>query len=128
MKTENATKPRPLGPNIPNGTEANARSRAVERSATEARRFNEDLETASKDLEAFFIQNLLREFRKNPVGEGGLFPETTEVEFYKDMRDRALSEKLSEAGGLGLGKFVYEQLKRKPNEEVFPSPDFKKIV
>lgn len=67
----------------------------------------EQAKTAAKQLEAFFLRQLLAEAR--PQGGGGLdagFAGDT----FKQMLDEALADKMSNAGGLGLASMFEKQL------------------
>jgi murein DD-endopeptidase MepM/ murein hydrolase activator NlpD len=72
-----------------------------------ARTQAEQAKTAAKQLEAFFLRQLLAEAR--PQGGGGIdsgFAGDT----FKQMLDEALADKMSSAGGLGLASMFEKQL------------------
>lgn len=67
----------------------------------------EQAKTAAKQLEAFFLRQLLAEAR--PQGGGGIdsgFAGDT----FKQMLDEALADKMSSAGGLGMASMFEKQL------------------
>lgn len=67
----------------------------------------EKVKTAAKQLEAFFLRQMLSEAR--PQGGGGLdggFAGDT----FKQMLDEALADKMSGAGGLGMSTLFEQQL------------------
>lgn len=72
--------------------------------ATKAR---EQARTAGKQLEAFFLRQLLSETRPQGGGEidGGFAGDT-----FKQMLDEAIADKMSAAGGIGMAKMFTKQL------------------
>jgi murein DD-endopeptidase MepM/ murein hydrolase activator NlpD len=72
--------------------------------ATKAR---EQARTAGKQLEAFFLRQLLSETRPRGGGEldGGFAGDT-----FKQMLDEAIADKMSAAGGIGMAKMFAKQL------------------
>jgi murein DD-endopeptidase MepM/ murein hydrolase activator NlpD len=74
--------------------------------------------TAAKQLEAFFLRQLLKEARPQGAGmlDGGFAGDT-----FKDMLDEALADKMSAAGGMGMANMFAKQLG--PTNEVSFRPD-----
>lgn len=68
------------------------------------------LREATKGFESVFINKLWQQMRKTVPKEGYLHSKNEEM--YLSMFDQALSEKLADAGGIGLGDMLYEQLKQ----------------
>jgi len=74
----------------------------------------EQVKTAAKQLEAFFLRQLLAEAR--PPGGGGIdggFAGDT----FKQMLDEALADKMSGAGGIGMAKLFEKQLANPVDEK-----------
>lgn len=67
------------------------------------------LREVCKGFESIFINKLWQEMRNTVPKEGYLH--SKQEEFYLSMFDQEMSNKLAEAGGIGLGDMLYEQLK-----------------
>lgn len=65
-------------------------------------------QTAGKQLEAFFLRQLLAEARPQAGGDGGFAGDT-----FKQMFDEAVADKMSSAGGIGLSDLFAKQLTQK---------------
>ncbi|CAN5697363.1 hypothetical protein BH11MYX1_BH11MYX1_43030 [soil metagenome] len=61
--------------------------------------------TAAKQLEAFFLRQLLSEAKPQTGGDGGFAGDT-----FKQMFDEAVADKMSSAGGIGLATLFEKQL------------------
>lgn len=70
---------------------------------------DEKLREAAKGFESIFIQKLWEQMRKTVPKEGYLH--SKEEDQYLSMFDKDMSEKLADAGGIGLGDMLYKQLK-----------------
>lgn len=77
---------------------------------------NKELKEASKEFEAFFLQQMLNSMRDTVI-RSDLFGDSREREIYEEMLDEALSEEASEAGGIGLADMIYEEHKIEIDEE-----------
>ena len=78
----------------------------------------EQAKSAAKQLEAFFLRQLLAEAR--PAGGGGIdsgFAGDT----FKQMLDEALADKMAGAGGLGLAHMFEKQLAQAPGSAIAAS-------
>jgi len=68
-----------------------------------------ELQEGAKAFESYFIQSLLKEMRKTASSDGkeenGLGKS-----IYTSLFDQAISEKISESGGIGLSKLLTEKL------------------
>lgn len=64
-----------------------------------------DAQVAAKQLEAFFLRQLLAEARPQSAIDGGFAGET-----FKQMFDEAIADKMSAAGGVGLASIFASQL------------------
>ncbi len=76
-------------------------------------------DTAARQLEAFFLRQLLAEAR--PTGGGGIdggFAGDT----FKQMLDEALADKMASAGGLGLAEIFKRQLQQMPGASAQTAP------
>lgn len=65
---------------------------------------------AVKELEQFFVLQLLKEMRKS-IPKDGLFPSGFESETYDEMLDDAFSKEITESGQFGISKLIEEQLR-----------------
>ncbi|WP_231702180.1 rod-binding protein [Desulfoplanes formicivorans] len=72
------------------------------------------LREAAQGFESIFIGKLWERMRATVPKDNYLH--SKEEEFYLSMFDRELSRKMAEAGGLGLGKMLYDSLKDKLNQ------------
>ncbi len=78
----------------------------------------DDAHTAARQLEAFFLRQLLAEAR--PQGGGGLdggFAGDT----FKQMLDEAVADKMSAAGGIGMTEMFAKQLGKGAETAALPS-------
>jgi murein DD-endopeptidase MepM/ murein hydrolase activator NlpD len=74
---------------------------------------------AGKQLEAFFLRQLLAEARPQSGGDGGFAGDT-----FKQMFDEAVADKMSSAGGIGLSELFAKQLtQRSPGGSDAPGPE-----
>jgi murein DD-endopeptidase MepM/ murein hydrolase activator NlpD len=73
----------------------------------EAPRGKDSVQVAAKQLEAFFLRQLLSEARPQGGGmlDGGFAGDT-----FKQMLDEAIADKMTAAGGVGLAKMFAKQL------------------
>ena len=75
--------------------------------AAKATKAQDDAKTAGKQLEAFFLRQLLSETRPQGGGalDGGFAGDT-----FKQMLDEAIADKMSSAGGIGMAQMFAKQL------------------
>lgn len=71
--------------------------------------YQKKLKDACKGFESMFIQMMWKEMRKT-VPENSLFGESDGEKIFRDMLDTEMSDRMSEAGGLGLADVMYKQL------------------
>lgn len=67
------------------------------------------LKETTEGFEAMFIQKLWQQMRKSVPKEGYLH--SKEEDAYLSMFEQELSKKMASAGGIGLGKMLYDELK-----------------
>lgn len=72
---------------------------------------DESLRMVTRQFEAIFLQELLKEMR-NTTLDSGLFGKDRASQMYQDMHDEALSARMAETGELGIGKMLYAELSR----------------
>lgn len=72
----------------------------------------DELLEAAKGLESQFIQRLLTELRKT-VPENELIPKSNAERIYEDMLFDEYSQKMANAGGIGLSSLIVEQLSKR---------------
>jgi len=70
------------------------------------------LREACQELEAVFVNQLLRQMRAT-VPRGGILEESTGSQIYREMLDEEYSKLIAKSpGNLGIGEMLYKQLKR----------------
>jgi Rod binding domain-containing protein len=67
------------------------------------------LKEACQDFEALFIGKLWQQMRDTVPKEGILH--SKQEDFYLSLFDTEMSRKMAKAGGIGIGRMLYEQLK-----------------
>lgn len=72
------------------------------------------LQEACRQFEALFIYQLMERMRAT-VPKNDFWGDSSGVQIFQGMMDEELSKNMSQAGGIGLGKMLYEQLKPKGN-------------
>lgn len=79
-----------------------------------------ELKTVSQNFESVFMQMLMKEMR-NSVQKSNLMDNSKGMEFFESMYDEQLTQKLASAGGMGLGRMIYERLKAvtQPHQKTF---------
>ncbi|MBN2221290.1 MAG: rod-binding protein [Vallitaleaceae bacterium] len=80
----------------------------------EAAMKNEDdeaLQSACKDFEAYYIQQLFTQMRKT-IPDGGMFAESNERNIYEDMLYEEHAKNLSKGKGIGIADVMYRQLSK----------------
>ncbi len=71
---------------------------------------DEGLKEASKEFEAYFVNLLLKQMRKTVV-DGGLIEKSESRKQFESMLDEEYAKMMSEEGGLGLSKAIYDAMK-----------------
>lgn len=69
------------------------------------------LESACKEFEAYYIQQLFTQMRKT-VPDGGMFQESNERNIYEDMLYEEHAKNLSQGKGIGIADVMYRQLSK----------------
>ena len=70
---------------------------------------DEDIRTASVDLEAILLKMMYNEMYKT-VPKDELFGDDNAMDIYRDMYNEALTKQMAQGGGIGLADFIYNQL------------------
>jgi peptidoglycan hydrolase FlgJ len=71
-----------------------------------------ELEEAVQGFEAIFMQSLLKSMRQTLPGDA-LFEKSHAMGIFESMHDQYLAEELSKSpNATGIGKFLYEELKK----------------
>ncbi len=83
----------------------------TEKSAIEKMEKEQKLKKACADFESIFIYQMLSKMRST-VPKSGLVAGMTGKETYQMMMDQKVSADLSNKGGLGLQKMLFNQIKR----------------
>ena len=94
---------------------ASEKGQKTQTSAEEAAA-NRKLMDACKGFETMFLDLMYRQMRQT-VPKSTLFGHDNTDEILESMRDSALVEKMSEAGGIGLAKTLYDQLQREAHSK-----------
>ncbi len=76
------------------------------RAASQAAKIN----SACKEMESMFIQNMFKEMRAS-IPKSGLLSGSKAEEMFTDMLDAELAKSISQSGGIGLAPLVQNQLK-----------------
>jgi len=66
--------------------------------------------TAFRELEQYFIKQLLKEMRAS-VKHEGIFKGGPEQQHFEEMRDDAMSAEMARSGQFGIARMLEEQLK-----------------
>ena len=74
------------------------------------------LRNACKEMESLFLTYLLKEMRAT-VNKSGFISGGQAEEIFTSLLDVELSQKLSDAGGIGLSAMLFEQLDGKAQKE-----------
>lgn len=90
---------------------------AVTPPQTQAQKTHDGAKTAAKQLEAFFLRQMLAEARPQGGGFDGGFAGDT----FKQMLDEAIADKMAGAGGIGMSQMFAQQLDR--GSETAPAAD-----
>ncbi len=69
------------------------------------------LKAACKDMEAVFLNLLLTQMRKT-VPKDGLLGNSSEEQMLTSMLDTEVTKNMAQAGGMGLGNMLYQQLSK----------------
>lgn len=70
------------------------------------------LEEACQQFEPFFIQKLFAQMRSSSAAVGGFLEKSSARETFEKMLDEELSKEMSKAGGIGLSKVLFENMKK----------------
>jgi len=73
------------------------------------------MDSACKDMEALFIQNMFKEMRAS-IPKGGLTSGGKAEEMFTSMLDAELAKTFSASGGIGLSSMVQRQLEGIPKK------------
>jgi flagellar protein FlgJ len=75
----------------------------------------EKLRKACMDFESIFTQQLMKSMRKT-IPASGMFGESSGKTIFESLFDQELGRSLAQQRGLGLGKMVYEQMRKRSLE------------
>ncbi len=74
------------------------------------------LKQLCQDFESIFINSLFKEMRKS-IPDNGYLKHEMSMEIFHEMMDMEIARELSNRGGLGLARLIYEQLQYKKDAE-----------
>jgi peptidoglycan hydrolase FlgJ len=66
---------------------------------------------ACKDFESIFLAYLLKTMRET-VPKGELLGDSKASEIFSSMRDDSLAKDLSQTGGIGISRLLYDQMRK----------------
>jgi Rod binding domain-containing protein len=69
------------------------------------------IKKVSQDFEGIFMRMMFKEMR-NSVEKSKLFGNSNAMNIFESMRDDELADKISQAGGIGLGQIIYQRLQQ----------------
>jgi peptidoglycan hydrolase FlgJ len=70
------------------------------------------LESACQQMESLFVQEMMKSMRKS-IDKSTLFHGGRAEEIYTELYDQQISQKITESGGVGLYRMLYEQIQSK---------------
>jgi hypothetical protein len=70
-----------------------------------------ELKKVAQDFEAIFMRMLFKQMR-NTVEKSGFLGNSQTMEFFENMKDEQTADQLAKAGGIGIGKVIYEKLRQ----------------
>lgn len=70
-----------------------------------------ELKKVSENFESIFMRMMFKEMRDS-VQKSDLFGDNKTMGLFQSMYDDQLSTSLSDAGGIGIGKMIYQQLEK----------------
>lgn len=73
------------------------------------------LEKACLEFESIFIHQMLKSMRQT-IPQTGLMGEGKERNIFQALFDEEVSKNITKRGGLGMGKMLYEQMRRRVKE------------
>lgn len=68
-----------------------------------------ELEAASREFESLLLNMMIREMRAT-VPDSSLFPESMAEEIFSSMLDEKIAGNMSENGGIGISRMIFDQL------------------
>lgn len=71
----------------------------------------QELKEACQQFESIFLNYMMKSMRAT-VPDGGLFEKGMTFDIIQSMHDEALTEEISQNGGIGLAQQLYEQLSK----------------
>lgn len=74
-------------------------------------RDHKQLRESAREFEAMYVFEMYKSMRKN-VPDGGLIEKPSSSKIFEEMLDMEMARKAAAGQGMGLGKAMYEQLKK----------------
>jgi len=74
---------------------------------------NPKLKKACQDFETIFLHYMLKTMRSS-IPEGGGLEAGPGEKVFRDMLDETWAKRLSERGGIGIARMLYEDMKKQP--------------
>jgi flagellar protein FlgJ len=73
---------------------------------------DKELLDACKEMETYFISSIFKQMKKSVESEDSLIPKGDYEKIFEDYLTDEQSKEMTEAGGIGLAKMLYEQMKK----------------
>lgn len=70
------------------------------------------LTKATQEFESVFVGLILKQMRKSPTQDQGLFGASHEAKLYQDMMDDTTASQIGKAGSFGLAKMLCKRLEK----------------
>ncbi len=88
-------------------------SQNVQRKVDNKDATDDELMTACKTFEGYFLQMMYKAMRNTVSSTGSFMPQSNAEKMFQDMLDEENSKKAAESGnGIGLAQMLYKQLSR----------------
>ncbi len=70
------------------------------------------LKEACSEMESIFVNMMMKTMRNSIPEEDGLFKKSEAEKMFSGMLDEEYSKKMSEAGGIGIGDMLFDQMSK----------------
>lgn len=72
---------------------------------------DEALRQVTSEFESMFIAEILKAAGRTDLATG-LFGKDSAMQMYREMRDEAFAAGMASAGGVGIGRMLYQEMRR----------------
>lgn len=70
------------------------------------------LKDACEQFESFFIQKIFEQMRSSSASVGGFLEKSSARQTFEKMLDEEMSKEMSQAGGIGLSKMLFDNMQK----------------